>query len=1795
MPLIARFFGAILTVWLLFCSSLVGQDCNGNGVEDREDVRTGTSEDCNGDEVPDECEFAPLPFDASDSFHIPGSVVDLIARDFDGDSELDFALSYSGGVMMHLNRGGGEFDTVNHPLAGTSSRWGAGDLDADGDVDLVALFEDGVRVLVNRGDGQFDAGETVALPNLLGIDVGDLNGDGADDIVVANGEEDLISVLMGAPDGALSPKVDYQVGDEPIGVALGDIDADGDLDVAAANQTANTFSLLINDGDGTLQTAATVQVGGVHPESIGMADMNGDGRADVVVGDDFVRVFVQQGDLEFTPSPPFFVGSRWVADLGFGDLDEDGDVDVIAGTRTPGATYGLLNDGQGVLRSGTSVGTGTGALGSAHGDFDGDGDPDLAIGGRRDDSATIEWNNDAARAHFVKVLVEDTVPVFFEPHAGALADVDKDGDLDLLFVDGGASLYLMPNDGQGTFAPRSPERQFSMRANALFSLVVKDLNGDGNLDAAAMSDVQWLVHVLHGDGRGAFEYDTAYTIGAGRPFFMKDVDLNGDGLPELLTTNQGDNSLSILRNLGPDGFADAELLDVGSGPTSIAGADLDSDGDQDVIIASSPLMIFFNDGEGNLSRRVDFEGAGAAFVVTDDMDSDGDLDIITGGGSPSVALFENDGRGGFRFLSGVNTQTSVHSLATGDLNGDTRVDVITSNSVNGTISLVINLGGGELEVVRELVVGEGTRFAPVGDIDGDNDLDIVALNHDTKDYTVVRNRFVGEVGRPFLEGVCTEGDFFSISAPSTVSSEVRRVTKYLLPADPSDPELLPPLFHNVRRYPLHQQFLAAEFADRFAVEFYSQLVGDRATRKYFSGAVFFLQTEEGRRYGYNVLTNFDSDASELPTFEEVRGVHEQMLEAFTLRPLFYFPNSRITREDAATWPDTSFVHFGEADPELSFQAYTQGVGFGRVRLHTRASFDAANESGLISFQDIIVLDHAPRDIEGVVSGVVTAEPQSDLSHVAVRTARRGTPNAFVQDAFQAFQQHEGNLVRFEVTAADFTITPATSEEAEAFWDENRPQLSVLPGIDPEYQSFDRLTEFDLNNDSIVLENRFGGKASNFARLQSVLDGPMAQYREVGFGIPMHYYVEFLNAGRIPSARDPANDVSYAEYIAELENWPEFESDSQLRFSVLENLRDHMRENGVIDPELVSTLAARIEEVFGSQRTVVRFRSSSNAEDALEFNGAGLYDSTSVCALDDFDANNSGPSICDPTKNNERTIVRALKKVWASNWNFRAYEERAFFGMPQDLTAMGLLVSRAFLDETANGVVFTGNPDQALDNRYIVTAQVGEESVVSPEPGVVAEKNVLRVEEGRVVEIFRASPSTLTAPGEVVLTDDQLRELGALIWHIDQNFSIDTGEYSRRQVLLDLEFKVEPNGDLAVKQVRPFLRTAEAPPAPTFELQIPSGAASCGVFVHSRGQREALSLKSRLEFIDGIHQLPTDVESFTGELFAEVRFGDENEIAVPDGPGVFRWTAFSGGGTTQYNFRFEQTFRLSDGEPLTLRLQDLQFRGEGELSLDPPRLFDEEFLTRSLSLEGERGLTVRYSSCTYEVLPLWEVGVTAASGESFRLLERFEPAADPTQTGPASLVFAELDFGGGVQRQVIRYWDLLYGSIRHNRNVKYWVVLSPPVAVDGLAESVHVVEVVAEEPDLAIKAEVNYLNANFAQIATLSGLTFEKSIVSSGVGEDVPFSRGDVNGDGRVHLSDAVDLVSQLFRGTPNTSCWKIADADDDGLVDLSDAVGILLHLYGGAGPLAAPFGACGVDPTPDSVPCREDANCVSDG
>ena len=344
---------------------------------------------------------------------------------------------------------------------------------------------------------------------------------------------------------------------------------------------------------------------------------------------------------------------------------------------------------------------------------------------------------------------------------------------------------------------------------------------------------------------------------------------------------------------------------------------------------------------------------------------------------------------------------------------------------------------------------------------------------------------------------------------------------------------------------------------------------------------------------------------------------------------------------------------------------------------------------------------------------------------------------------------------------------------------------------------------DLDTDSADARGAaaatYGSKGSNLATLYQRID---PAWQLDGFLVPFHHYQAFVEAGTwVVDLGDGDAEHSFAETLDAWHADPDFLADGALRRARLAALQDAMAD-APHNPALVAALTESVQATFGDHTTMVRFRSSANAEDALAFSGAGLYDSTSVCVADDLDDDDSGPSLCDPDQPDERGVARALGRIWGSLWGMAAWEERSWYGMDHGLAKMGVLVNTRSKDEQVNAVAFSGDPVHT-DDRVLINAQIGTLDVVSAEPGVVPEVVRVAVTDGVVTGISREQGSS-EVTGRV-MSDLALCDLAILLDGLGESFPIDEDVPAGRTVLLDTEWKVLADGRLIIKQIRPFLR------------------------------------------------------------------------------------------------------------------------------------------------------------------------------------------------------------------------------------------------------------------------------------------------------------------------------------------------------------------------------------------------------
>lgn len=232
------------------------------------------------------------------------------------------------------------------------------DMDGSGNTDIITIDATNrqVDLLWVSKDGSFRLAiqDFSDIGNMTALAVADVNGDGRPDVVISNGKDSAsgIRVLLNSGDGTLAPDVTYAsesaAGLGPVSVTVADLNGDGRPDIIAANANSGTVSVLSNKGDGTF-AAPVIYPAGIRPVAVAVGDLNGDGFPDLVVADasgNSVLVLLNKGDGSFAAPVSLIVGSHPVA-LSLADVDGDGQLDIIVADQGDNTIAVLSGHGDG--------------------------------------------------------------------------------------------------------------------------------------------------------------------------------------------------------------------------------------------------------------------------------------------------------------------------------------------------------------------------------------------------------------------------------------------------------------------------------------------------------------------------------------------------------------------------------------------------------------------------------------------------------------------------------------------------------------------------------------------------------------------------------------------------------------------------------------------------------------------------------------------------------------------------------------------------------------------------------------------------------------------------------------------------------------------------------------------------------------------------------------------------------------------------------------------------------------------------------------------------------------------------------------------------------------------------------------------------------------------------------------------------------------------------------------------------------------------------------------------------------
>jgi len=656
----------------------------------------------------------------------------------------------------------------------------AGDWNGDGKQDLaIGNIDASVSVLLGKGDGLFAASVTYqsglepapSLPPRLSLEASDLDGNGSLDLVIAPSLSSGISVLLGTGDGSFAAPVIYELAGQVAEFCLGDFDGDGHPDIAVASDQG--AALLRNHGDGSFGTGVPVTAKHDPLNSITVGDLNHDGRLDLAaLGDYAAMVLIGNGDGSFVPAQAP-EGGMYDDPVRIADINGDGHADLLYPQSCGPATWGawtrvFLGRGDGTFADELSNFTKRGCNGHAVADLNGDGATDVLIaspftvqfgaangllpavkslkasGGNL--LGTGDWNGDgkldlalAAEQWFTVQLGNGdgtfgSDPVYqpaFDAVSLDLADLDADGVLDVAvmseaFGERGStetSLSVFRGTTSGTLGARV---DYPSSLNSSVNTVLVDLDSDGDHDlVTSLSDS---IIVRLGTGTGSFASEATLPVGTYVAAYAVG-DLNQDGHPDIAVGISNPPEVRWLPGVGDGTFGPFRTVQVPSGPAGLAIVDIDGDQRQDLAVTfgiDSTMGVFLGQADGTFSTGLLFSTKATSGITSADLNADGHADLVTWGDAwdtDSFSVFLGSGKGGF--LPRLDYRGRATGVAAVDFNRDGHQDLIKSD----WSGIAILLGAGDGTFICEArYVGDSMRDLGVGDLNRDGRLDIATTS-----------------------------------------------------------------------------------------------------------------------------------------------------------------------------------------------------------------------------------------------------------------------------------------------------------------------------------------------------------------------------------------------------------------------------------------------------------------------------------------------------------------------------------------------------------------------------------------------------------------------------------------------------------------------------------------------------------------------------------------------------------------------------------------------------------------------------------------------------------------------------------------------------------------------------------------------------------------------------------------------------------------------------------------------------------------------------------------------------------
>src|SRR5438132_416414 len=449
---------------------------------------------------------------------------------------------------------------------------------------------------------------------------------------------------------------------------------------------------------------------------------------------------------------------------------------------------------------------------------------------------------------------------------------------------------------------------------------------------------------------------------------------------------------------------------------------------------------------------------------------------------------------------------------------------------------------------------------------------------------------------------------------------------------------------NTKRYPFHKDFVNGTYLslERGQVFFENNYL--KANRRFIMGTIGY-QTPV-RRW------TFEFWEGDLILADQIKLASDIINKSFFI-PVVFKPNSLRQEQVSASIPGLQRVLQTDISREQDYQALNVAKALGRIHVIPRL-----DEHVEIGFNEILVLDEVPVQLPPV-AGIITTKPSTPLSHINLLAKGWGIPNVYIKNAQELFKQYNGWWVEFDARRDTYSIKRADNNALDEYQKRLKERLDVMkPRSD---LSITKLAGLNEQRASSVIA--YGAKSAN---LGEIIHAHLPGFAvPPGFTIPFYFYDQFLRENKLDDA------------IYTMMNDQKFVHDPAYRRAYLTRMRENFQK-GTVNPQLRAEVLRRYQAEFPGKGIFAR--SSTNSEDLPNFNGAGLYTTMPNLKTDD-------------------QLIEGIKTVWASVWNFEAYEARERAGIDHAKIYMAVLIQEGINSESS-GVLITADPFNREDKDAI---------------------------------------------------------------------------------------------------------------------------------------------------------------------------------------------------------------------------------------------------------------------------------------------------------------------------------------------------------------------------------------------------------------------------------------------------------------------------------------------------------------